>query len=77
MIINNCQYHKKRTRPDGTQISPMKYTYQTKKKKKKPDKSINLQEILGTECVKRHLQYRDAISKMRLWETSQKPGFLK
>ena len=21
------------------------------------------------------LQYRDAISKMRLWETSQKPGF--
>lgn len=53
MIINNCQYHKKRTRPDGTQISPMKYTYQKRKKKKTPDKSINLlQEIQETECVK-------------------------
>lgn len=48
-----------------------------RKKKKTPHKSINLlQEIQGTECVKWYLQYRDAISKMRLWETSQKPGFL-
>ena len=55
------------------------YSYEVhlRKEKKKADKSIHLlQEIQGTECVKWLLQYIDAISKMRLWEISQKPGFL-